>query len=238
MISLFFLYSSALYLLLFRPVNAHFHPRNTNTDKVTEIPLPALTLRPQAAGYNFDLQSALPPASNTLSQLAVLPTNCAEYLDPGNSSAECASTMTATAVTYEDCGDPFTVCRCADANMTMDTIVDRLGRVPVGLRRFVATVVILGGETQAYTNLSTGDVHLFGDCAMDTWIHEVRRRSYPLGVSLLTGSQATHSFDSASRLLSSSLGWGQAIGNDSCAPDQYSLTNRVEVSHNLAKCPG
>ncbi|KAJ7107059.1 hypothetical protein C8R44DRAFT_805168 [Mycena epipterygia] len=95
--------------------------------------------------------------------------------------------------------------------MTMDTVVDRLGRVPVGLRRFVATVVILGGETQAYTNLSTGDVHLFGDCAMDTWIHE-----------------ATHTFDSAARLLSSSQGWAQAIGNDSCAPDQYSLTNRLE----------
>ncbi|KAJ7107070.1 hypothetical protein C8R44DRAFT_805204 [Mycena epipterygia] len=47
-----------------------------------------------------------------------------------------------TAVDYEDFGDPFTVYRCDNANMTMDTIVDRLGRVPVGLRRFVATVVI------------------------------------------------------------------------------------------------
>ncbi|KAF8177135.1 hypothetical protein K438DRAFT_1606785 [Mycena galopus ATCC 62051] len=161
------------------------------------------------AALNFDLEPALPPASNTLSQIPVLPFNCAEYVG----GTECPSTMTATSVTYEDCGDAFTVCRCDDANMTLATAVDRLGRVPVGLRRFVGTVFVLENSvTEAYTNLSTGDIHLFGDCAMDTWVHE-----------------STHAFDYASYPVhSNSTGWEQAIADDSCVPDQYSLTNQVE----------
>ncbi|KAF8143460.1 hypothetical protein K438DRAFT_1633609 [Mycena galopus ATCC 62051] len=162
------------------------------------------------SALSFDLEAALPPASNTLSQIPVLPANCAQYVG-GN---ECPSIMTATSVTYEDCGDAFTVCRCDNANMTLDIAVDRLGRVPVGLRRFVGTVFVLENNvTEAYTNLSTGDIHLFGDCAMDTWVHE-----------------STHAFDYASleSVHSNSTGWLQAIADDSCVPDQYSLTNRVE----------
>ncbi|KAJ7680034.1 hypothetical protein B0H17DRAFT_1206183 [Mycena rosella] len=208
----FLLLGWILFSPLSLPVIAHSAPRNIHG--VTEIQLPQLTLRPQATGFTFDLEAALPPASSTLSQLSSLPTTCGEYLGPGN---ECVSNMTATAVTYEDCGDPFTICRCGDAEMAMDTAVDRLGRVPVGLRRFIATVLILQNVTaRAYTNLSTGDIHLFGDCAMDTWIHE-----------------AIHTFDfrlgSQSSALSSSQEWLQAIASDSCVPDTYSLTNEVEA---------
>ncbi|KAJ6468665.1 hypothetical protein C8R47DRAFT_1151285 [Mycena vitilis] len=164
-----------------------------------------------ATGYNFDLEAALSPASSTLSPLPNLPSECGLYV--GGTESECPSTMTATAVTYEDCGDAFIVCRCDNANMTMDTIVDRLARVPVGLRRFVGTVFASGSNaTEAYTDLSSGDIHFFGDCAMDTWIHE-----------------ATHSFDYATAdMPSNSTSWKEAIANDSCVPDPYSLKNRVE----------
>ncbi|KAJ7623907.1 hypothetical protein DFH06DRAFT_1104662 [Mycena polygramma] len=195
-------------------VHGHLDARNApGVVPVTEIPLPALptTLVPQAAEYNFDLQAALPPASSTLSPLSILPSDCALYV--GGTESECPSSMAATAVTYEDCGDAFIVCRCDNANMTMDTIVDRLARVPVGLRRFIGTVLALGSNvTEAYTDLSTGDIHSFGDCAMDTWIHE-----------------ATHTFDYATpNMPSNSTGWKQAITEDSCVPDPYSLENRVE----------
>ncbi|KAJ7471086.1 hypothetical protein FB451DRAFT_1037364 [Mycena latifolia] len=208
MISISFLLGWILFSPLSPLVIAHFAPRDTQ--KVPEIQLPHLALRPQADGYAFDLESALPPAASTLSQLSMLPANCADYVGPGN---ECVSDMAATAVTYEDCGDPFTICRCNDANMSMDTAVDRLGRVPVGLRRFIATVVVLEGNApHAYTNLSNGDIHFFGDCAMDTWVHE-----------------ATHSFDfSSPPFKSESPAWAQAIASDSCAPDQYSISNEVE----------
>jgi len=57
--------------------------------------------------------------------------------------------------------------------MTMDTVADRLGRVPVGLRRYVATVVVLPDNTNHGYTLTTGDIHMFGDMAENTWIHEV-----------------------------------------------------------------
>ncbi|KAJ7816535.1 hypothetical protein B0H14DRAFT_2844699 [Mycena olivaceomarginata] len=201
---LFFLSWTLCFSLLFSSfVDGHLLPRNARI-ALAELPLPSLpsNLRPQATDFSeFDLEAALPPASNTLLQMPVLPTNCAEYVG----GPECLSSMTATAVTYEDCGDAFTVCRCDNANMTLDTAVDRLGRVPVGLRRFVGTVFVLeNNATRAYTNLSTGDIHLFGDCAMDTWIHE-----------------ASHTFDFA-------FFPSFAIADDSCVPDSYSLRNQVE----------
>ncbi|KAF7335404.1 hypothetical protein MVEN_02193100 [Mycena venus] len=204
--------SWTLCFILFLSFLVDGHVVSRNAIGPAEIALPPLSsnLHPQATGYAFDLENALPPASNTQLQIQV-PPNCAQYV--GGNDSECPSSMSATAVTYEDCGDAFTVCRCDNANMTLDTAVDRLGRVPVGLRRFVGTIFILSDATRAYTNLSTGDIHLFGDCAMDVWIHE-----------------ASHAFDfaSPSSLHSNSTDWQLAIANDSCVPDPYSLTNRVE----------
>jgi hypothetical protein len=132
--------------------------------------LPPLTLRPQQPNFSFDLTSALPPAYITLSQdYDPPPPSC-------NATSECSAGMTVLSVYFEDCGDPFTVCRCGDATMSMDTVLDRLGRVPVGLRRYMGVMVVLAGtEPHAFT-LTNGDIHLFGDCAMDTWVHEVRKR--------------------------------------------------------------
>ncbi|KAJ7503242.1 hypothetical protein B0H11DRAFT_1797858 [Mycena galericulata] len=183
--------------------------RLTNLD-VTPAPLTALTLTPQEPDFAFDLYSALPPASVLQTQDIELPGECGPYVGPGQ---ECTTNMTATSVFYEDCGDPFTVCRCADAAMSIETVLDRFGRVPIGLRRYVGTIVVLNDtEPHAYT-LTSGDIHFFADCAMDTWVHE-----------------STHSFDFATPDAphSSVPGWSQAIANDSCVPDNYSDTNRVE----------
>ncbi|KAJ7030245.1 hypothetical protein C8F04DRAFT_1367631 [Mycena alexandri] len=174
--------------------------------------LPPLTLNAQASGFGFDLYSALSPASSsTLTNLLDLPGVCAPFVGP---EQECTThNMTATNITFEDCGDPFTVCRCSDATMSVDTIVDRLGRVPVGLRCYIGVVFALNGSTRpsAYT-LTTGDMHLRGNCEMDVWIHE-----------------ASQSFDFAPDTAHSSApGWSEAIANDTCVLDIYSLTNEVE----------
>ncbi|KAJ6543560.1 hypothetical protein DFH09DRAFT_1390735 [Mycena vulgaris] len=193
-------------LAFLRLAGATLHFSNLD---VSFPPLPALTLAPQQPGFGFDLYSALPPAASILTGLPVLPGSCAPYMGAGK---ECTANMTATNVNFEDCGDPFTVCRCSDATMDMDTVLDRLGRVPVGLRRYMGVVVVLGGtEPHAYT-LTNGDIHLFGDCAMDTWVHE-----------------ASHSFDfGTADPHSGTPDWAQAIADDSCVPDNYSLTNRIE----------
>ncbi|KAJ7615342.1 hypothetical protein FB45DRAFT_801789 [Roridomyces roridus] len=181
---------------------------------VAEVSLPGLTLHSQATSFStFDLANDLTPAKSTLSSLAVVPAACADYQGP---SSECTTgNMSATAVTFEDCGSAFTVCRCSDADMSMTDGIDRLARVPVGLRRFVGSVMLMNGhgQTDAYTNLSTGDIHMFGVTQMDTWVHE-----------------ATHSFDYAvpSAAQSNSAAWESALTDDSCASDDYSLTNRAE----------
>ncbi|KAG6917845.1 hypothetical protein DXG01_000750 [Tephrocybe rancida] len=96
--------------------------------------------------------------------------------------------------------------------MTVELAVERLGRVPVGLRRYVGTVLVSPDkETHAYT-LTSGDIHMFGDPEADTWVHE-----------------ATHAFDWASgKPLSGTPEWEQAIGNDTCVPDTYSATSAGE----------
>ncbi|KAJ6594801.1 hypothetical protein B0H19DRAFT_1225813 [Mycena capillaripes] len=192
---------------------ANFQPLDIHVFSVSEIAFPGLTLRSQATGFNFDLEKALPPASNTHGPPSPVGSNstCAQYHGPGN---ECTADMESVDVLYEDCGSAFTICRCSDATMTMDTAVDRLGRIPVGLRRFVGDVMVFGGVTHAYTDLSTGGLHLFGESAMDTWVHE-----------------AAHAFDYAdpSSPKSGSVNWLNALSEDSCATDDYALTNRVEA---------
>ncbi|KAJ7030246.1 hypothetical protein C8F04DRAFT_735008 [Mycena alexandri] len=184
----------------------------TNFTIYDTIPgLSPLTLSPQQPDFtSFDLTSALQPAYATQSTPIDLPATCSAYVGPDQ---ECTSEMMAVSVLFEDCGDAFVVCRCADAEMTMDTVLDRFGRVPVGLRRYAGTIVIAAGPTGPYAyTLTTGDTHFFGDCAMDTWVHEL-----------------THAFDFALPTLQSSAPeWNAALTADTCVPDTYSLTNHVE----------
>lgn len=131
-----------------------------------------LTLKAQQDNYAFDLSTSLNPVASTIVTLETVPANCALYNSLGN---ECPTYFVASNVTFDDCSDAFTICQCSNANMSLSTAVDRLGRVPVGLRRYVATVALLeGNATRAYT-LTSGDIHIFGDPQVDTWVHEVSR---------------------------------------------------------------
>lgn len=132
---------------------------------------PLTNLSPQQPNFDsFSINDALyTPASNYIS-LPSLPPTCAMYNVLGS---ECPTSMMAVNVTYDDCEDSWTICHCDSANMTLDDAVERLGRVPIGLRKYIAaTVVVPGEETHAYS-LTNGDLHMFGNCSMETWIHEV-----------------------------------------------------------------
>lgn len=153
-------------------------PRQSTPDSdPSSVPL---TLPPQQSNFTFDLASALPAASSTLTSLATVPAACALYNTAAaiTPPAECPTFFAAASVTYGDCGAAWTVCRCSTAEMDMAAVVERLGRVPVGLRRYVGTVVVgparadMLGQASAYT-LTNGDVHVFGDAGVDTWVHEV-----------------------------------------------------------------
>ncbi|KAJ7052069.1 hypothetical protein C8F01DRAFT_1338423 [Mycena amicta] len=206
--SLFLLLVSSSYVL------AVVHPRG----QPAEIALPTLSglLRPQQTALPFDLalHNALSPRPHRL----------AKHPSPPSLRPVQRAELTAYNITFEDCGAAaaFTLCHCSNAEMSLDTAIDRFARVPIGLRRFVGTVMVMplggGNDTmpRAYTELYSGEIHLLGDCQLDTWVHE-----------------ATHAFDYAptsaeSAPVSDNTTWQTAIQSDTCTTDNYALTNRVE----------
>ncbi|KAF5365295.1 hypothetical protein D9758_005477 [Tetrapyrgos nigripes] len=175
------------------------------------------------------------------------PSNAESSSGSSNATATATGAMTAYNITFDDCGSPFTVCLCNTGSdnssitstitssssdtsdtsttnntqsnpMSLNTILDRFSRVPVGLRRYVNTVVVVPApqdnpDPRAYT-LKSGDIHLFGDTGVNIWVHE-----------------SMHAYDFAQDInnpLSSSQGWQDAVRADSCVPDNYSATNAVE----------
>ncbi|RDB25704.1 Conidiation-specific protein 13 [Hypsizygus marmoreus] len=184
-------------------------PRRSTGDPAPAATPTPLTLKAQQDSFDFDLASSLVLPSSTMTTLETVPTNCAVY---NSLESECPTFFVASNVTYDDCGDAFTVCRCSDATMSMDVVVDRLGRVPVGLRRYVGTVIVSADDKPHAYTLTSGDIHMFGDTAVDTWVHE-----------------AGHAFDWASGSPhSGSPEWQKAIDSDTCVPDTYSTTSAGE----------
>lgn len=144
--------------------------RSPNQSNLTTTPLTNLT--PQQPNFDsFNISGALYSPISSYSSLSSLPPTCSMY---NVLEGECPTYMMAVNVTYDDCDDTWTLCHCTSANMSLDDAIERLGKVPVGLRKYIATTVILPGEeTHAYS-LTNGDLHMFGDCSMETWLHEIR----------------------------------------------------------------
>ncbi|KAJ7584060.1 hypothetical protein C8J56DRAFT_863494 [Mycena floridula] len=173
--------------------------------------LGALTQKPQQAGLNFTEVLSLPTFTSQV--LPLTPDRCASFTGVGK---ECTATMTATNISYADCGAPFTICRCSDAEISLGVSIDTLGRVPIGLRRYFETIMVMAGGSlgaHAYTFPVSGEAHFFGNCLVNTWIHE-----------------ATHAADGALGITADDVGgaWAQAVASDTCVPDAYAQTNIVE----------
>lgn len=118
-----------------------------------------------------------------------------------------ASAIEAVSVTFEDCDVPWTVCRCNDAQMDMDTIVDRFGSVPPGIRSYVGSLLAVNAPSCSAG--SGGDFIVFnGDCGVSVFVHE-----------------ASHSLDQGT---SPSQPWSDALAASSCVPDDYANTSPAE----------
>lgn len=215
-----------LFSLLSASATAHMVTKEgeflTNVDAVAATNLPAqnasITLTAQQPNFNaFNLSTLLPSVPYTTTTLATVPQNCQSYTTSTTSSPpECpaGNTLTATSVTFADCGSQFTICRCDNSTtMSLDDALSKFAQVPVGLRRYVATVMLLpDSEPHAYT-LASGDIHMFATTELDTWIHE-----------------STHALDYATpgTPLSATPNWLSTQNTDSCVPDTYSQTNAIE----------
>ncbi|KAK0437686.1 hypothetical protein EV421DRAFT_1007299 [Armillaria borealis] len=169
-----------------------------------------LNLTAQESGLKFDIPNLIRPPSTTVS-LPSIPSSCVRYT---GSDKECTASMAAVNITFADCGSPYTICRCSNANITLDDATDALARVPVGLRRHVGTVMVMpGSSAHAYTYTSSGEIHFFGVCSQRTWIHEsTHAASGALGINAASGSGS----------------WAEAVSKDTCVPDNYAKTNLAE----------
>lgn len=84
-------------------------------------------------------------------------------------------------VTYNDCDEPWIVCRCPEAEDNLDTVVADLGRLPVAARENVRYVVMAPNNTSPDTvELEgaalywAGDLLIYGNwSSVGLFVHEV-----------------------------------------------------------------
>lgn len=111
-----------------------------------------------------------PGAARTVSPFTEgqLPRNCAEQ-----ASTRCGTAaMEAFSVSFSDCDMSWAVCRCPDAPVSLDQLLDSFGRLPPNLRAHVRTVIALPDTSNsAYSNAN--DIVLLGDVpAFSVMLHE------------------------------------------------------------------
>ncbi|KAG5639839.1 hypothetical protein DXG03_003008, partial [Asterophora parasitica] len=220
--SLLLLYAHAAPLRA-RPAPSLPSPRDAPPPAVLPTSLaPTHTTQQPSLAFPRSLAELLRTPNSTVTPLDSIPPVCTRQTAAGG---ECViGLMEAVQVTYDDCGDAWVVCRCSsDANegpvLPMEEAVTRLGQVPVGLRRYIGTVLVLpstasgGGtpEAHAYT-LTDGEIHVFGDVQVDSWVHE-----------------SGHAYDWASGTPhSNSTAFLSALTQDTCVPDVYAATSAGE----------
>ncbi|KAG7443719.1 uncharacterized protein BT62DRAFT_934670, partial [Guyanagaster necrorhizus] len=168
----------------------------------------ALNLTAQESSLKFDIPNLIRPQSNTTS-LSSVPSPCMKHTGSGK---ECTASMDAVNVTFADCGSPYTICRCSSA--TLGDATDALTRVPVGIRRYIGTVMVMpGSSAHAYTYTNNVEIHFFGVCSQRTWIHEsTHAASGALRINAATGNGS----------------WEEAVSKDTCVPDTYAKTDLSE----------
>ncbi|EPS39967.1 hypothetical protein H072_6417 [Dactylellina haptotyla CBS 200.50] len=120
-------------------------------------------------------------------------------------------------VKYLDCDRAWTFCRHNKAELSIDDMAMYFGKMPVHMRSLVRHPIALpqpeGCSAQAFTDI--GDIVMYGPCnASSVWVHE-------------TGHQLDSRLNSATRF-SATPEWTDALGYDSCVPDNYANTNVLE----------
>ncbi|KAF2703536.1 hypothetical protein K504DRAFT_463591 [Pleomassaria siparia CBS 279.74] len=117
-------------------------------------------------------------------------------------------------VAYADCTDkPWTICRCTDAQLSVDSTVNAFGRVPPGVRSHVVHIMVLDGSKPDGTMSKSGGSNndrfvIRGPIDDAAFAHE-----------------AFHSVDVG---FSGSDDFTRAHSIDSCVPDNYANASPAE----------
>ncbi|OAX79723.1 hypothetical protein ACJ72_05951 [Emergomyces africanus] len=79
---------------------------------------------------------------------------------PGGTERWCAvDDLNVYNVTYSDCPDqdPWPICRCSDARMSLDESVTKFGRLPAALRSYIRSYLVLGGDVDTVGSIYERD---------------------------------------------------------------------------------
>jgi hypothetical protein len=145
----------------------------------------------------------LPFQTYTYSGVAV-PSLCISHA----TDAGCdTSKVQAFQANYGDCSEPWTLCRCADAQMSAETMLTRFAQVPPGVRSYVGSALAVSASS---CSAGSGDDFIVfnGDCSQSVFDHE-----------------SGHSLDQGT---SPSQEWSSALASSSCVPDDYADTSTAE----------
>ncbi|KZV60180.1 hypothetical protein PENSPDRAFT_718672 [Peniophora sp. CONT] len=153
-------------------------------------------------GLPLNALDNLPFKTFTYSQVDV-PDICTSHAN----DAECDTNVEAYQVNYGDCSEPWTLCRCSDAQMDITTLAKRFAQVPPGVRSYVGSALAVAADSCSAG--SSGDFIVFnGDCVQAVFDHE-----------------SGHSLDQST---SPSSEWSAALNDSSCVPDDYANTSPAE----------
>ncbi|KAH7102817.1 hypothetical protein BKA62DRAFT_90806 [Auriculariales sp. MPI-PUGE-AT-0066] len=118
------------------------------------------------------------------------------------------SKMQAREVTFGDCGQSWTLCRCPDANLSMDQLQQRVGQIPPGIRSYVGAFLATKSEFCNAVTFNGDFIRVHGKCGSSVMLHE-----------------AGHALDDG---FSGSKKFKDALNKDKCVPDSYANTNTAE----------
>jgi hypothetical protein len=119
-------------------------------------------------------------------------------------------------ITYNDCDDPWTVCRCKDSDMALKDIAEQLGRIPVGVRQWIRFTQFYPGGS-AFT---TGqDITFFGNFneSQSVFVHEA---THNLDRWVAGDDSDWYSFTDQWRSYPDT--------GDTCVPDDYAMSSYTE----------
>lgn len=118
-------------------------------------------------------------------------------------------------VTYEDCPadqrEPWVVCRCVNAELSLQEVIDGMGTVPPGARSNVLHIVTMNGFGGG-GGYSDGNSIFCGGAPSKTWFSH----------------ESMHCNDRDGFAFSNGKEFNEAIEKDSCVPDDYANNNPTE----------
>ncbi|OBT83639.1 hypothetical protein VE02_08043 [Pseudogymnoascus sp. 03VT05] len=163
---------------------------------------------------NTKLMAHMPSTKSTHKEWAhgTIPESCAKQGKNANPPLK-PSDFHIFDVHYTDCAEAWIMCRHKDAQLSINQLIDYFGRLPVHERQSVSYVMGVPGGGSAY---EIGGMVVFqgNTASISVFQHEV--------------GHAVDAYNNADGTSSSKPIFAEALKKDSCVPDAYANTNKVE----------